>query len=512
LTNLSDSYLLTGAYSGSLDICPYNGVVRDNKKISIANDNEVAYRRSQGNVLGRNVVWQDDEFQKRESAQSAFRAKAQDNGPVRPFGKAAVSVTEAKYEGSLAFSLLLWITSISALIGSVIIDANGTAQFLASIIVIWMGLWVGYLGHDRQKSRLSDVGVFTAIIGVFSAILIIGSQFDIALLSMTNCLGIMSFIAFICAAIVHSGIALVTSACFLLLAAFLHFSGQAISPVAILAFPALWISQVLLASKFKSRLALGLIMGVGAYCIYNVITGAVTTGYLPTHLAVTVMVLLGVLQFQFGKVVQASQAFGGYLHILCGWLLAICGLIALQFYWFEPRMVFWKAATLSNVNQIWMPLVMGLLTIGTLLACLMRWKHDNLKLSGVVIISGLFLAFGGIHLFSEDLYLYFQTNPPVIFSTQLNVMLIPMALACTVLTGAGMMIFNSFRWGRLAMLCAGFAAMAFQIYLISKADLFTPDNIITFILLAATALCVSVYLSSRTLSNIDVVDQQRLVA
>ena len=472
----------------------------------IANDNEVAYRRSQGNVIGKNVLWQD------ETASSNNNPK-QDKAQQRPFGQVnAVSVTEAKYGGGIALSLFLWLASLFALIASVVMDASGVVQFLTSIIVIWMGLWVGYLGHDRQKSRLSDLGVFTAITGIFSAILIIGSQFDIALLSMTNCLGIMSIIALICAVTVSSGIALIISASFLLMAAFLYFGGQAISPATLMSFPALWISQLFLASKFKSKLAIGLVMGVGAYSIYSGLSGAVNTGYVSAHLAIVLMTLLGVLLYQFGKAVQAAKGFGSYFHILGGWLFAIGGLIALQFYWFEPRLVFWKSATVSSYNDVFMPLTIGLLTIGTVVACLMRWKHDNLKLSGGIIISGLCLAFAGVHLFSEEIFGYFKTQSPVVFSTQISVMIIPMAIACAVLVAAGMMILNSFLWGRLAMLCAGFGALALQIFLISKSDLFTPDNIMIFVLLAFVAMSVCVFLSSRTLSDVGNINAKRRAA
>ncbi len=520
----------------------YKTRVRDSAPIPNANDNNFGYRPTNGKIVGKNVIWNDKAVKKKPNVptQKATRTDIKLNSAQPDYNRfnashspqfntnpsqansansshhftshtgaqPGFSVTEPKHDGGIIMSVFLWLISLSSLIGAVLLGANGRWQFLASIMLIWTGLWIGYLGHDRQKPRVGDCGVFTAILGLFAVLMTLGTQFSLPILSFVNCLAILAVFSLICALIVSSRIALIMSACFTVLSAYFHFTGTPASVLSIIAFPAIFTTQTLLAARLQSRLALIGVLTAGLYAGLGFIVALVMSGQISTLNGVTLAALIGTLQHQFGKAGQGENVFGAGLHVLAGWSLTIaCGLV-MQLYWYDPNIAFWQYLPLVAVDSFSVNALFFFCLAGVFMTGLVRWKQGQLGGVGVVIIPIICAGVALISLYAREINSYLDVVKPVVSTTPILPEYIGLAIASAILSSAIIMIVNSMRWRKSSMVGLGGLAIALQIYIIGRVDVLTSEAIIVFTIMILTAFSVAAVLMAKTLEDMPLIYDQ----
>ena len=414
--------------------------------------------------------------------------------------KTKTSVKSEKRDESIALALTLWVISISATLWTFLFNLAGNQQLLASITLIWTGLWVGYLGQDRQKPRLGDFGTFTAILGFISALAAAALKMNIPL-SLADCIAVLTCVCLICSLLTESRIALILSACASLVGVYLHFLGE-IAPYAMIVFPAIWSTQLYQASKLRSFLAtLGIIL-VGYYWIFGFTLHFLGTGDLAPKFASTLIFLFGTLQYRIGKAAEDEHAPYAMVHMLMGWGVACFGAIITQAIWYYPGLDLWNLQSLQNTlpqiqlgNIVWIGLGMAMLT-GIFFANLARWKNGRLALSSGIAIVLLCALFAFTSIFEDNMTTLLQSITP-----QLTSLHIGFAIGAGVLSSAIAMTVNGIRLNKITMTIAALIVIGLQIVLLADSRLFALEDGVIFVMFLTFALCFTAALSGKAIKQ-----------
>lgn len=411
------------------------------------------------------------------------------------------SVKSEKRDEGMALAIILWLGSIGALIWTFLYDLSGNQQLLASTALICMGLWVGYLGQDRQRKRLGDLGTFTSILGFVSALMAASMKMNIPL-SLADCISVLTLVCLICSMLSGSRIALILSACSALFGVFLHFQGQ-VSPYAMIAFPAIWSTQLYQASKLRSFLAtLGVIL-VGYYWVFGFTLQFLELNILSAKYASTLIFLFGAFQYRTGKAAEDEHAPYAMIHMLMGWCVACIGAMATQACWMYPELIFWnnqnidpqvRPTALEDLS-VWIGLG-GAMLIGIFFANLVRWKNNRLALSSVFAITLLCMAFAFTTVFETQVQQQIST-----VSTSLSNHHIGFAIGAGIMASAIAMAVNGARWQKLSMICTASTILGAQLILLFNPDFFTLDDGVIFGALLLLSLCITTALSGRAIGN-----------
>lgn len=412
------------------------------------------------------------------------------------------SVKSEKRDESVVIAAIIWLSAIVTLIWTAINDSNGIQQILASIGVIWMGLWVGYLGHDRRRPRLSDLGTFTALLGVVSVLMTVSLKMN-APLSVADSTAIITAIALLCSVLAKSRIALLLSVCFGLLAAYQYFEGAKIS-YALFGFPVIWTAQLYQASKLRSKLATLASSIVGYYWLLGFAIMFINAGALRPVNAAVLLFLIGALQYRSGKAATDERGPHDLIHVVMGWGVAVLGAIAVQAYFLWPDMEIWHTKT--NINaytsgpHLWM-IGAALLITGIFFANLVRWKNTKLSFFGVLFITLICTLFVGSILFEDSLKQFIASQ------AELNgVPIIGFTFAAAVTASAIGLCINGARRGIISLILAGLAVLGLQVFILLRPEFFASgqavENGIIFGGLLIVAICMTALLSHKSLTAI----------
>jgi|GEM_PF-2308334 len=427
----------------------------------------------------------------------------QNNSPILDLDESVTqrtSVKSEKRDEGMGLAVLIWLGSIAALAWTFFYDIAGNQQLLASVALIWTGLWVGYLGQDRQKSHLGDFGTFTSILGFISALMAASMKMNIPL-SLADCISVLTIVCLICSLLAGSRIALIMSACSALLGVFLHFQGQ-VSPYAMIAFPAIWSMQLYQASKLRSFLAaLGVIL-VGYYWIFGFTYEFLQNGSLSTKYATTLIFLFGAFQYRAGKAAADEHAPYAMIHMLLGWCIACIGAMATQATWIYPDLEIWTQFSapqslplLSSGFSAWTALGV-ILIISIFFANLVRWKNNRLALSGVIAITLLCAMFAFTTVFETEV-----RGEILKLSAFLGDHHIGFAMGAGVIASAVAMAVNGARWQKTSMMCTAAIIFGAQIILLINPEFVTVNDASVFGFLLLVALCVTTALSGRSIGK-----------
>lgn len=431
------------------------------------------------------------------------------SGGGRPPESPKVSVKSEKRQENISLALGLWLVTLAAVLWTAIYDIAGNKQLLASIALVWTGLWIGYIGQDRQKSRFGDLGTFTAIVGFVSALFAASSKMNIPL-SLVDCISVLTFVCLICSLLASSRIALILSACAALVGVYLHFQGQS-APFAMMAFPAIWATQLYQASKLRSFLASCGVILVGYYWIYGFTTQFLQNGLISTLYATTLIFLFGAFQYAAGRAAEDEHAPYALLHKLMGWTLACVGAMATQVSWLFPGVDFWP----TRLNSLGFaaettPLVPGQATlwiglgavmiIGIFFANLVRWKNNRIAMVGVFTATVLCTAYGFTTVFEADIRKLLGSGADawgnswdILSSTHIGFVMVAGVIA------SGMaMIGNGLRANKISLICVAALVLGAQFILIADPAFLTLGDVVIFGILFLIAVGITASVSSRS--------------
>lgn len=388
---------------------------------------------------------------------------------------------------SLALALVCWLAAVTSLAWSFYTGQSIGFRLFAAMATIWTALWSAYLAQDQYKPRLAELTVLTALIGFVCMLITASTQLGLPL-ETPGGIAMFSGATLVVAFLTHSRIALMSSITACLCWAALYLDGYIAPSLTIMALPALWSGQVLLAARMASNISIFAATmvayaWVGGYGYAQFIAGHVG----PLFLASGTFMVASV-HYRAAKAAE-DEGFGGMaLHILFSWCLAFAALLTLQHFYLHPTRSPWVdgVETSALLKAGWAALVGGSLGI---IACagLVRRRHGQMTLFAVLSQTLLYALIPAVVWFKDIVALQFETHSGLPASPGLG-----MFLAGLIFASAFIFSLNSVRRDRIPLALFGFIAIALEADIVLKRELINLDYMTIMLTAIVLSVCIVV--------------------
>jgi len=402
---------------------------------------------------------------------------------------------EQKTTASLKLTLSLWVTALVLTLFAFIFDAGTGPKVLASITLLWAGLWGNYVSADHERWRLSELTILSAIGGLIGAVTVSANYFKLGM-TLVDGLILMSIVPLVLGYILKSRICVLASICAGLVWAGLNFSGLAAASIAMLAFPFICLAQFYTGTRIRSKLAVTLSVSTAYIWLIGFMANFWLQGQLPLTFAVTLLFIIGAAHHRSGKAAEDLKLTGCNIHIYAGWIAAITGAIGFQYFWLNPDAVVASTATLSAFGLSLWKLTVGLSLAVIFISGVVRHKSSQITIPGIFLLT---LASALI-----PLMLWVPQWPRNVIAHLPGMSLMPTigifmgAAIVAVAIGMGL---NGIRRRSLPMMGLAITAITAQAYLLLNPLFLTFDNVIVFISGFLAALAVGGSIAGWSLSH-----------
>jgi hypothetical protein len=252
-------------------------------------------------------------------------------------------------------------------------------------------------------------------------------------------------------------------------------------------FPLLVVAQALLAKHLKSYSTLGVTI-LAAY------------GYIATISASLPLLPLAGLVFagaaahhRVGKAWADTDVFGARLHIVAGWLMALGAAFYVQSHWLNSDAN--QAEPLWATSQMWW-FVVGLATFCLFLSSIMRYKHAQITLTGIFLVSASALIIPIATVRPDLAYLVFDAVPGLPARPGFGVL-----IGASIITSGLAWIVNGLRKSEYFAMTLGALVVITQGLIIFNPAWISVDFAIVFSMSLICALCISGLISGSSLSH-----------
>lgn len=396
---------------------------------------------------------------------------------------------------SLKLTIGCWIGALLLVIGTFIFNVSTGPRIFASLSLIWTGLWTSYVCADYGKWRLSEISVITAMVGLLGAVIVSAEYFD-AGLTLTDGLTLMSVIPLCIGFILKSRICALASICASLLWGAISFMGLTEASNMMILFPVIFAAQILLGTKMKSGMVITLAVLTAYYWVANIVFMHWSAGNLPLTFGAAAIFILGLAHHRAGKAAEDNLLTGSAVHIYAGWLIALIGAIGFQYFWLSPDAVQTETASLSsNGLMLWKGVViLALITI--FCSAIMRYKHSQISLAGIFILTAASALL--------PLMLWFPSWPQSLAAVMPGLNAFPtigIIIGSAIIAGALGMMLNGVRRHAPIMIAMGVVMMFAEAALLLKPDYMTLDNSIIFSAGLLISLAVGAIIAGSSLAH-----------
>jgi len=440
-----------------------------NRKIRIANDNVPTVLSQKQQVL--------------DSLNTAFTPGAANN------------YLEKSTTQSLSLGIGFWLMSLVMMVAIFAFGLGTIPKTLSSISLLWLGLWNSYISADHGRWRLSEISVVTAIIGLVGATVTSANVFGFGL-TPADGLMLMSILPLLAGYILKSRICVLASICASLTWSALSFAGLVETSYFIMLFPIICATQIFLATRIQSGLAISLAVITTYYWILNFILNKWTLDNLPLTFAATGLFILGVAHHRGGKAAEDKRLIGSSIHIHAGWLAAMIGAIGFQYFWLTPDAVQNSTETLSvNGLNLWKGIV--IIALGVVLwSAIIRYKHAQISLSGIFLLTTTSAII--------PMMLWFPAWPQNIMKSILRTQSVPtigVFMGAAIFAAALGMTLNGVRRHSPFMMGMGISVLFIESYVLMKPSLMTIDYIVIFTTSLLGSLAVGAIIAGSSLAH-----------
>ena len=417
------------------------------------------------------------------------------SGPIPLSISSGQSSHAAEYTGSLKLALGCWLSAILLMAATFLLNTGTGPKALASIALLWAGLWTSYICADYGKWRLSEMSVVTALAGLMGAVIVSANYFDLGL-TLSDGLMLMSIVPLILAYILKSRISALASICASLIWAAFSFTGFIELSNLIMLLPAIFAAQIFVGTKIRSGMIITLAVLTAYYCIANAVFQHWSAGNLPLTFAAAAMFIIGAAHHRAGKAAEDKDLTGSYVHIYAGWLAALIGAIGFQYYWLAPDALQSETGTLTFFSlNLWKGIVLTALAV-IFCSAIIRYKHSQISLIGIFLLTAASALL--------PLMLWFPTWPDSVAAAIPGVSTVPAIgiLIGSAITAAALgMMLNGVRRHSPIMIAMGLCVVLAEAALLLQPDLVTIDYGIIFISGFLASLAVGATIAGSSLSH-----------
>lgn len=403
----------------------------------------------------------------------------------KSFGKTSAT-------GSLKLTLGCWAAALTMMLTTFLFGAGTDLKVLASLSLLWAGLWSSYVCADHGRWRLSELSVVTALGGLMGAIVTSANFLGLGF-TLADGLMLMSIMPLLIGFILKSRICVLASICTSLVWAALSFAGLTEFSNIMLLLPPIWAAQIFTATKIQSGMAITLAVLTAYYWAANLIFMGWSADNLPLTFAAAALFITGTAHHRSGKAAEDKQIAGSSIHIYMGWIAAMLGAMGFQYFWLSPDAVQNSTATLSPEGLgLWKGVIlMGLAVIFS--SAILRYKYSQITLAGIFLVTATSALL--------PLMLWFPVWTQKTAAAILGISAMPtfgILIGAGVLAASAGMVLNGVRRHSPIMMGLGIAALFGEAYLLIKPEIITIDNIVIFAtgLLASLAIGAAIAGSS----------------
>lgn len=396
---------------------------------------------------------------------------------------------------SLTLTIGCWAAAVIMMFAALFLETGAGLKVLASLALLWAGLWSSYVCADHGRWRLSEISVVSALGGLMSAIIVSANFLGFGL-TLTDGLLLMSLTPLLIGYILKSRICVLASICASLLWAALSFTGIIEFSNIMIVFPAIWAAQIMTATKIRSGMAITLAVLTGYYWAVSFIFESWIAGNLPLTFAAATIFVVGTAHHRSGKAAEDKKITGNSIHIYIGWAAAIIGAIGFQYFWLSPDALQSSTATLSPQGLgLWKGVTLAALAV-IFCGAIIRYKYSQITLPGIFLVTAVSAII--------PMMLWFPalTQKSVAAIPGVNAMpTIGILIGSGVLAAALAMVLNGIRRHSPIMMALGIAAIFTQAYLLIKPEFITLDNLVVFGAGLLASLAISATIAGSSLSH-----------
>ena len=396
---------------------------------------------------------------------------------------------------SLNFTLILWVGAALLALGSFFFGATTTVKALASVSILWAGLWCSYVSADHGHWRLSELAVVTALAGLLGGITTAANVFGLGLTLMDGLI-LMSIVPLFIGLLMNSRICVLASIGAALGWAMLTFSNSTALTGAAALLPLIFAGQLFVATKIKSGVAIALTVGTAYYCLLSLGYSLWKEDNLPLTFAAAALFIIGVAHHRGGKAAEDNRLIGSPIHIHLGWIGAMVGAIGFQYLWLNPNVLTTSTASLSIAGMTTWRIIV--ITALAMIFCsgIMRYKHSQITFLGIFLLT---LASAII-----PMMLWIPTWPQSLASIIPGIDLmqtVGVMIGASILAMAIGMVLNGARRHSPLMIAMGLGGFVAQAYLLIKPDYLTIDNVVIFGGTCLAALAIGGVIAGSSLAH-----------
>ncbi|WP_189581345.1 hypothetical protein [Litorimonas cladophorae] len=252
-------------------------------------------------------------------------------------------------------------------------------------------------------------------------------------------------------------------------------------------FPVLIGAQALLAMKVGSHGTLFVTI-VAAYG-YVVTIGS---GLPPLPLAGFIFAVAAA-HYRLGKAWADTAVFAARLHINIGWVMALGAAFYVQSHWLTADAS--HTETLWPANRMWMTAV-GLAAFALFLSSIMRYKHSQITLTGIFLVSSSALVIPVASVRPDLLYFVFDAVPGLPARPGFGVL-----IGAVIIASGVAWVVNGIRKSEFFEMTLGALVIVMQVLILFNPNFMTMDFAIVFTLALICALCVSGLIAGTSLNH-----------
>jgi len=386
-----------------------------------------------------------------------------------------------------------WLGAIAATLFAFGQNLDGLPRMLSSTFLIWTGLWVGYIGQEKNYPRLSDIGIFSAVIGLVFGLFTAVTNFAVPL-SLSDSLSVIVLATLGISALLNSRIALIASISAALIMSALHLSNITLSVLAMMIYPAIWAMQIFLSSRLQSRLAIFATIFSGYYWLGGLALEQFKLGHIAPSLLACSLFIVGALQYRTGKAMNDEAAFGSSLHTSIGWLVAFLGAATIAHMWLFPESSLWQNTLSSPLFVLGWKAATAVILGLIFLTGIIRIAHNQLTLTRAVLIT-LISALIPLTVWFKPLLDAALYNPAFDYDSPV----IGLSICAALCASAVGFALNGVRRDKFIMVLSGLAGIAGLAFLLMRPEILTVENIIVFTVAAIVSFGVGGWIAGKNL-------------
>ncbi len=400
-----------------------------------------------------------------------------------------------KATASLKLTLALWGAAFAITLAAFLFGAGTGPKILASLSLLWAGLWSSYVSADHGRWRLSELSVVSALGGLMGAITVSANYFGLGL-TLADGAMLMAIVPLVLGYVLKSHICVLASICAGLIWATLSFSGLATASLLMLAFPLICLAQLYMGTRIRSKMAVTLSVLTAYVWLIGFMTAFWMAGELPLTFAAVLLFVIGAAHHRSGKAAEDTKLTGSNIHIHAGWIAAMMGAIGFQYFWLAPEAVSVGTATLSAAGLgLWKLAVAASLAV-IFASGVVRHKYKQITLPGIFLLT-LASALIPLMLWAPQ----WPRNVVENLSGMSAVPTIGIFMGAAILASAIGMGLNGIRRQSLPMMGLAISAVVVEAYLLLSPQFMTLDNGIVFVTGFITALAVGGSIAGSSLAH-----------